>query len=181
MKLSLRPAKYRYMGLYGLTLIMILHLNADALAQRGCGLVHETRNSNFTEGKAIGASVGTEDYYTVMYEKVLNLQDTVNYPQYMVSLVCAARHPLPDSMLTSTGVMEVLYDDLWTVTWNGATCSNMPVLAAWSFECRLTEKEFEVLSRKKIRSIGAFQVVETGLSERSQNKLLKVAECLLAK
>lgn len=169
------------MRLYGLTLIGILFLNVGAFAQRGCGLIHKTRNSNFIEGKAIGASVGTEDYYTVMYEKVLNPEDTVNYPQYMISLVCAARHPLPDSILATTGVMEVLYDDLWTGTWNGATCSNMPVLPAWSFECRLTEKEFEILSRKKVRSIGAFQVVETSLQERSQNKLLKIAECLLAK
>lgn len=159
-------------------LIVIIILNVLIIDSFGqdCGLISGTKDK-ITGIETKGGVVNSKDFYSLLIQKRLDPNDSLNY---FLFLHAASRAILPDSFLKSKGTFELNLASGQKILIENAECKNNPMGfgASIGFSVKTSENVLEQVINDPIQKINVFGILETEFSPKSQKQQQKIFTCL---
>jgi len=143
---------------------------------QGCGLVSGTRDK-ITGIETKGGVVTSKDFYSLLIQKRLDPNDTLNY---FLFLNAASRVVLSDSILKSKGIFELTLASGQKILIENAESENNPMGfgASLGFSVRTSDTVLAQLTHDPIQKIKVFEILETEFSPKNQKQQQKIFSCL---
>jgi len=157
-------------------IIILLTLSTLNSIGQGCGLVSGTRDK-VTGIETKGGVVNSKDYYSLLIQKRINSNDSLNY---ILFLTAASKVLLSDSVLKSKGKFELTLSSGQQVVIENARCENNPMGfgASLGFTVRTSDTVLAQLIHDPIQKIKVFEILETEFSPKNQRHQQKIFSCL---
>jgi len=161
-------------------IVFIFALAATTGFCQNCSCITGTKDKQ-SGIKSRGGVTSSLDYYSLLFQKITNYNDSTVAPEYLLVLNAASDVVLSDSMLKSKGTFELLFRDSSKVSIENATCFNnqMPFGFCNTFSATITKEQLEIISKNPILSLNAFGILATSFKEKKQKEQQKIATCLL--
>lgn len=143
---------------------------------QGCGLVSGTTDKK-TGIETIGGVVNSKDFYSLLIQKKLDPNDSLNYKLF---LNAASRVMLSDSLINSKGTFELYLTNGDRIVIENAKCENDPLGfgASVGFTVITTEETLMQIIEHPIQKVKVFGILETEFSPRKQKQQQKIMTCL---
>ena len=147
---------------------------------QNCREVSVSKDKN--SGKVTKSGItNSSDFYSLLIFKETNSNDLSLEPKYSFLLNAASRVVLSDSLVNSSGVIELLLRDNSKLILENAKCFNnqMPFGFCIAFSVIASKEQMEIISKNPIVSFSAFGILTTTFKERKQKEQQKIINCLL--
>lgn len=152
-------------------------LQTDSKAQDCRGV--STKKDKQKDIEIVGGVTNSEHFYSLLIRKEINRRSSATAPQYSLLLNAASRVALSDSMLKTTGDVELQLADSSIMLLKGATAFNN--LLGIAFNIYLTGEQIQVLSQNPIVNMSVFGILKTSFSLKKQKEQQRIYSCLLSK
>ena len=144
---------------------------------RGISVIKDKNNGTETKSGITNST----DFYSLLIHKETNNKDLSLEPKYSFLLNAASRVVLSDSIINTTGIIELLLKDKSKLVLENAKCFNNPMPFGFciAFSVIVTKEQLEVISKNPIVTFSAFNILKTSFKENKQKEQQKIINCLL--
>ncbi len=144
---------------------------------QGCSPVSKTIDKE-TGAISEGGVVSSKDHYSLLIQKRLYPDSTLNYLLY---LHAASKVMLSDSLLNSKGTFELFLANGNNIIIEGAECENDPLGfgASIGFTATTTEEKIKPILNNPIQKITVFGILETEFSPKQQKEQHQILNILI--
>ena len=132
--------------------------------------------------ETVGGVTNTRDYYSLLTQKIMNYRDTTEPNKYRFLYNVASKVLLSDSILNTTGTVELKLLDNTTILIDNVEYQNNPLgpcctLGFWFYT---TEEIIKNLSTNPIESISVKNILGPSIfTKKRQKEQMKIFKCLL--
>src|SRR6187402_2075614 len=127
-------------------LTLLLTLISTLLNGQNCSLISGTKDKN-AGTETVGGITNSKDFYSLLIQKTINMQDKSITPIYTFNLVAASKALLSDSLLNTKGTFELLLLDNTILSIDSVTYKNNPLgyCCSLGFSAEIDENKIKLL------------------------------------
>jgi|GEM_PF-1564498 len=123
----------------------------------------------------------SKDFYSLMIQKELNYADTSISPKYLLFLNAASRVQFTDSILNTTGTLQLKLLDGSAINVEGVSFINNPLgfCCTLGFKANVSEDVVQALAANPIVTLGVMNMLSTNFEPKKQKEQQRIYSCLL--
>jgi len=162
-------------------LIILISVTIQTWGQN-CSCISGTKDKKMGI-ETIGGVTNTNDYYSLLVQKIMNIKDTAITPLYRLFLNAASKVLLSDSILNTLGTIELKLEDNSRIILKSVKYQNNPlgVCCTLGFWVYVPEETIRILSINPIVTITVNDILSTSFTDKRQKEQIKIYNCLLNK
>lgn len=171
--------KLTSMKIFRSTIILFFAFLAFNGYGQNCNSVSVKRDKN--NGLiTVSGIVTSNDFYSLLIQKQISMDDTLEPPHYLLFLNVASRVLFSDSALKTKGMFNLKLFDNSNLALEGVSFINRPLgVNSLGFKVYVDEKVIQILAANPVVTLMVDETLKTNFNLKKQKQQQKIFNCLL--